>query len=271
MDVRLVPETASAAAGSTVTLAFVMRPQPGWHGYWRNPGDAGAEPRVALASARRLARRAARNIRCRAAHRRRADELCVRARLCPARAGRACRRAPSPARPSRSTRGSTIWSAPTRSACPRRATVTVQVDHRRAGAPDPRVRRLAPRACRGRSASAARFATAGGRVRLAMPLPAATALAEPYFFPARPTRSLCGAAEHLAQRRHADRRDRGRAARRRAAGDRGRAPARPTAPASPSPPAAAPCPRRHADRARPRAAAGRGDPAGPCSARCSAG
>ena len=24
-----------------------MHPQPGWHGYWRNPGDAGAEPRVA--------------------------------------------------------------------------------------------------------------------------------------------------------------------------------------------------------------------------------
>ena len=47
MEVRLVAETASVAPGSTVTLAFVMRPQPGWHGYWRNPGDAGAEPRVA--------------------------------------------------------------------------------------------------------------------------------------------------------------------------------------------------------------------------------
>ena len=46
MEVRLVPETASAAAGSSVTLAFVMRPAPGWHGYWRNPGDAGDAPRV---------------------------------------------------------------------------------------------------------------------------------------------------------------------------------------------------------------------------------
>jgi thiol:disulfide interchange protein/DsbC/DsbD-like thiol-disulfide interchange protein len=45
MDVRLVAETAAVAPGSTVTLAFTMRPQPGWHGYWRNPGDAGDEPR----------------------------------------------------------------------------------------------------------------------------------------------------------------------------------------------------------------------------------
>ena len=30
-----------AAPGGTVTLAFVMKPQPTWHGYWQNPGDAG--------------------------------------------------------------------------------------------------------------------------------------------------------------------------------------------------------------------------------------
>lgn len=29
------------ASGSVVTLAFVMAPEPGWHGYWLNPGDAG--------------------------------------------------------------------------------------------------------------------------------------------------------------------------------------------------------------------------------------
>ena len=27
--------------GGTVWLAFSMKPAPGWHGYWRNPGDAG--------------------------------------------------------------------------------------------------------------------------------------------------------------------------------------------------------------------------------------
>ena len=46
MAVSLVPETTAVAPGSTVTLAFVMRPNPGWHGYWQNPGDAGAPPRV---------------------------------------------------------------------------------------------------------------------------------------------------------------------------------------------------------------------------------
>src|SRR5512141_1764032 len=30
-----------APAGGTLTLAFMMRPDPGWHGYWSNPGDAG--------------------------------------------------------------------------------------------------------------------------------------------------------------------------------------------------------------------------------------
>ncbi|MEO6093060.1 MAG: thioredoxin family protein [Novosphingobium sp.] len=29
------------APGGTVMLAFDMKPEPGWHGYWSNPGDAG--------------------------------------------------------------------------------------------------------------------------------------------------------------------------------------------------------------------------------------
>lgn len=29
------------APGGTVTVAFLMKPAPGWHGYWSNPGDAG--------------------------------------------------------------------------------------------------------------------------------------------------------------------------------------------------------------------------------------
>jgi thiol:disulfide interchange protein/DsbC/DsbD-like thiol-disulfide interchange protein len=31
------------APGGTVTLALAMQPEPGWHGYWQNPGDAGIE------------------------------------------------------------------------------------------------------------------------------------------------------------------------------------------------------------------------------------
>jgi DsbC/DsbD-like thiol-disulfide interchange protein/cytochrome c biogenesis protein CcdA len=35
-----------AVPGGEVDLAIVMRPQPGWHGYWLNPGDAGLPMKV---------------------------------------------------------------------------------------------------------------------------------------------------------------------------------------------------------------------------------
>ena len=47
MAVRLSAETDRPAPGETVTLALAMSPKPGWHGYWRNPGDAGVEDRIA--------------------------------------------------------------------------------------------------------------------------------------------------------------------------------------------------------------------------------
>ena len=37
----LVPESSQPAAGKRITLAISMVPQPGWHGYWRTPGDTG--------------------------------------------------------------------------------------------------------------------------------------------------------------------------------------------------------------------------------------
>ncbi len=40
---ELRAESATPAPGSTVALAIVMTPEPGWHGYWKNPGDAGSE------------------------------------------------------------------------------------------------------------------------------------------------------------------------------------------------------------------------------------
>ena len=43
----LVPEVNRVVPGQTVTLAIRMRPKPGWHGYWKNPGDAGAGMRIA--------------------------------------------------------------------------------------------------------------------------------------------------------------------------------------------------------------------------------
>ena len=41
LAMRLVAETSAPAPGSSVALAFDALPQPGWHGYWENVGDAG--------------------------------------------------------------------------------------------------------------------------------------------------------------------------------------------------------------------------------------
>jgi thiol:disulfide interchange protein len=38
---RLELESAAPAPGQSVALALVMTPEPRWHGYWVNPGDAG--------------------------------------------------------------------------------------------------------------------------------------------------------------------------------------------------------------------------------------
>jgi thiol:disulfide interchange protein len=41
LKIQLVAETSTPKAGSRINLALDSRPQPGWHGYWQNPGDAG--------------------------------------------------------------------------------------------------------------------------------------------------------------------------------------------------------------------------------------
>jgi thiol:disulfide interchange protein len=45
--VTLLPGAKQAPAGGSIPLAFVMKPKPGWHGYWKNPGDAGSEATIA--------------------------------------------------------------------------------------------------------------------------------------------------------------------------------------------------------------------------------
>ena len=45
MDVQLRLESPKVAPGGSVALAFVMKPKAGWHGYWQNPGDAGVANR----------------------------------------------------------------------------------------------------------------------------------------------------------------------------------------------------------------------------------
>ena len=42
----LVAEGSAPRAGGTVQLAVTMQPEPGWHGYWMNPGEAGVPPRI---------------------------------------------------------------------------------------------------------------------------------------------------------------------------------------------------------------------------------
>ncbi|MGE5153649.1 MAG: protein-disulfide reductase DsbD family protein, partial [Bdellovibrio bacteriovorus] len=43
---RLVAERLAAAPGTTAELLLVLDIRPGWHTYWRNPGDSGEPPRV---------------------------------------------------------------------------------------------------------------------------------------------------------------------------------------------------------------------------------
>ncbi|WP_288456301.1 protein-disulfide reductase DsbD domain-containing protein [uncultured Sphingomonas sp.] len=46
LAITLVPESVTPAAGGDVALAFAAVPAPGWHGYWKNPGDAGVGTRA---------------------------------------------------------------------------------------------------------------------------------------------------------------------------------------------------------------------------------
>lgn len=44
--VKLVAETRTPAPGKKLTLALQLIPEPGWHTYWKNPGEAGFPPRA---------------------------------------------------------------------------------------------------------------------------------------------------------------------------------------------------------------------------------
>jgi thiol:disulfide interchange protein DsbD len=46
IEVELVAQEAGAAPGATVYVALRQKIQPGWHTYWRNPGDAGDATRI---------------------------------------------------------------------------------------------------------------------------------------------------------------------------------------------------------------------------------
>ncbi len=46
MQVALTAESATPRPGSEIGIAVTMTPQPGWHGYWLNTGDAGTPDRI---------------------------------------------------------------------------------------------------------------------------------------------------------------------------------------------------------------------------------
>ncbi len=173
-----------AAPGRTVTLAFHMRPEKGWHGYWSNPGDAGFGmtlkwrlPPGAAAGEPRYPVPETLIVSGLMNHVYEHDYAVLVLLTLPADA----RPGPLP------IAVEADWLACTDQVClPERAvlhaTLTVAPPGA-APAPDPRfdawrARLPAP------LGAAARFTIAGDRIRLGVPLPASLPLASPHFFAA---------------------------------------------------------------------------------------
>jgi thiol:disulfide interchange protein len=183
MDVVLKLETGRVAPGGSVAVALEMKPKPGWHGYWQNPGDAGiaARPQWRLPdgwSAGALAypvptRLLVSGLMNYVYER----DYALLARL----------KVPATARPGSSAPiGLKIdYLVCTEQLCvPESAELSATVDVA-AGAPETRnadfdaYRQALPRPL----GAAARFERKDGKLRLAVPLPASVAVADPYFFP----------------------------------------------------------------------------------------
>jgi DsbC/DsbD-like thiol-disulfide interchange protein/cytochrome c biogenesis protein CcdA len=170
MDVSLV---AGERAGDRVELAFVMRPHPGWHGYWQNPGDAGQPasvewtlPRGATAGPllypvpQRLLISGLMNYVFE-----RDYALIAELRLPPGAAA------------SLPVTATIRYLACTDRICvPQSATVSADAAK---GGSLAAWKQALPRPL----GSEGRFEVTGGRLRLAVPMPAAVTLDDPYFFP----------------------------------------------------------------------------------------
>lgn len=170
----------SAYPGEAGMLAIVMRPRPGWHGYWLNPGDAGlgmtldwtlpqgfsvGEPRYPVP-----------------------DTLLVAGLMNHVYKGDYAVlipfRTPEGARP-----GSTVsiavdaqWLACTEEVCvPERGRLSLNLPVSEPGGRDPRFEAWRARLPAPLNAPA-RFALAGEKLRLAVPLPAGVGLDSPHLF-----------------------------------------------------------------------------------------
>ncbi|GGE90004.1 protein-disulfide reductase DsbD family protein [Sphingomonas prati] len=180
----LVAESATPRAGAPVTLAFVMTPAAGWHGYWKNPGDAGVETQATWTLPRGVsAGPIAYPV---------PQTLIVAGLMNYVYEGRYAQplMLTLPAGLAKGTRlpirVRLDYLACTREICvPEKAELAIALTVGD-GAVTPAARaafdgfRAAlPKPLGGR----ARFAVAGGRFRLAVPMPASVRVAEPYFFP----------------------------------------------------------------------------------------
>ena len=180
----LVPESAVVVPGETVTLALTMRPAPGWHGYWKNPGDSGMETQIAWELPAGLT---AGEIQYPVP-----DRLIVSGLMNYVYEGDYAQlidvRVPTGLAPGTRLpiRARVDYLACTDEECvPETANVAVDLE----AGPAPgaqtnralfdRFRRALPRPL----GSEARFERAGNRFRLAIPLPAGVELREPYFYP----------------------------------------------------------------------------------------
>jgi DsbC/DsbD-like thiol-disulfide interchange protein/cytochrome c biogenesis protein CcdA len=199
MAVRLVPETARPAAGSRVTLALVMSPREGWHGYWQNPGDAGVGTRIAWRLPKgatagpirfpvpeRLTIQGLMNYVFEGEH-----ALLVDLRLPPGLA--AGTKLP--------VRGKVDYLVCTDRICvPESAELAADLevgDGRSPAAPGfDRYRQALPRPL----PEAGRFERRSGLLRLAIPLPASVALDDPYFYPVTEQALVYSAPQSLSRR-----------------------------------------------------------------------
>ena len=176
---ELVAERA-AGPGETVDLALVMRPAPGWHGYWSNPGDAGLGmqlawrlPSGAKAGEPRYPVPETLLIQGLMNHVYSADYAVVVPFTVPpgARAGQVLPVAVA-----------AQWLACTDKICvPERASLAARVVVGSAGPRDTRFDLWRQRLPAPLGAEA-RFALATGTLRLAIPLPASVALHDPHLF-----------------------------------------------------------------------------------------
>jgi DsbC/DsbD-like thiol-disulfide interchange protein/cytochrome c biogenesis protein CcdA len=194
MAVRLVAEAPAPAAGGKIALALVMTPRPGWHGYWKNPGDAGFENSVAW--------RLPAGARAGPLHYPVPKRLIVAGIMSYVYEGEYAQlfdlevppgQAPGSAL---TIRGSIDYLVCTDEICVREtAAVGLDLPVAAPGAQPPRNaafdrwREALPKPL----GSEARFERVGDRLRVAIPFPAAAGLADPYFYPL-----TLGALDHAA-------------------------------------------------------------------------